>query len=195
MVVGKLEVKRLGYKRAGHLAQAVLPPWPPSMCSRPCVTRKVFLFCLFAARGNLRTKAQVLHFWIRTSAQGFLPPLLLFSMLDVLVDPSSSIESQFLQIECFITGDIRIWLLWETARRSNTSRREADWNGALESLVESCAESRSRPSLVLASFSSPCFCCAKYVAAWNKYDTLLCKTLFGTFSLFLEEAVPLAMLG
>ena len=82
------------------------------------------LFCLSTLNGNLFTKPQVLHFRTSTSAQEFLPPLLLFSTSLEQVVPSMSMVSQLLQIEFFIAGDIRICALRETERRSQIRRRD-----------------------------------------------------------------------
>ena len=120
-------------------------------------------------------KPQILHFLTRTSAQDFFPPLLLFSISIEQVDPSVSIVSQFLHIECFIAGDIRICALREIDRRSNTRRRDAGSNTDLEDSCELF-------SAVVAGVAraSECRCCvARYVAAWYRYDARQCKNLFG----------------
>jgi hypothetical protein len=45
------------------------------------------------------------------------------------VDPSMSMVSQFLHIECFIVGDIRIMTFRDTDRKSEIRCRAAGWNG------------------------------------------------------------------
>lgn len=89
--------------------------------------RRGFLFCLVVERGNLLATPQVLHLCTITSAQGFLPPLLLFSISFVHVEFSISTVLQFLQKECLTAGDNRTWALSETARRSRTRRRDRGW--------------------------------------------------------------------
>lgn len=79
--------------------------------------RKVFLFCLGALTGYLLTLPHVLQRVVRTSAQGFLPPLLAFSTVEVHVSPSTWRVSQNLQMVCFMAGLCRICDLRETARR------------------------------------------------------------------------------
>ena len=94
------------------------------------------------------------------------------------VDPSVSIVSQFLHIECFIAGDIRICALREIDRRSDTRRRDAGSNKDLED------SSGLLAAVVGGVARAPeCRCwVAKYAAAWYRYDTLQCKDLFGTLA-------------
>jgi hypothetical protein len=128
-------------------------------------------------------RPHVSHFLTRTSAQGFLPPLLLFSTSIEQVDPSVSIVSQFLHIECFIAGDIRICALREIDRRSDTRRRDAGSNTDLEDSCELFAG-------VVAGVAraSECRCwVARYVGAWYRYDALPCKTLFGILPVSFDD--------
>ena len=81
-------------------------------------------FCLGASTGNRRSPPQVRHLLTRTSAHGFLPPLLWFSISSVQLFPSMRKVSQYLQMVCFKAGDRRIWLLSEIARAFVSRRRE-----------------------------------------------------------------------
>jgi hypothetical protein len=143
----------------------------------------LFLFCRSAAIGYLLVKPQILHFLTRTSAQDFFPPLLLFSISIEQVDPSVSIVSQFLHIECFIAGDMRICALREIDRRSDTRRRDAGSNTDLEDSCELFAA-------VVAGVARALECrfwVARYVAAWYRYDALQCKTLFGMLPVSFDD--------
>jgi hypothetical protein len=120
-------------------------------------------FCLSAPIGNLFSKPQVLHFRTNTSAHRFLPPLLLFSTLFVHVVPSMSMVSQFLHIECFMAGEIRIRSFLDTERKSEIMCRDTGSRGnfAGEFAVE-VVGCTSCDSEVLEC------CCwvARYAAAW-----------------------------
>lgn len=136
-----------------------------------CRERRCRLFCL-SARGNLFARPQMVHFRTSTFAQGFFSPLLLFSISLIHVDPSISIVLQFLHIEFFIVGDIRICILRETSRRSETNRRETGrnvWSGDVFVSLASVLVADSVWTSVEASIAcgGPECCClvARYIAA------------------------------
>jgi hypothetical protein len=73
--------------------------------------------CFFAPTGKRFTAWQRRQVTTSTSAQGFLPPRLLFSTWTDEVLPGIKIASHRLQMECFKVGESRIWPLRETERR------------------------------------------------------------------------------
>lgn len=90
-------------------------PAPFCRCSLFC--------CLGAPTGKRFFARQTPHCIIRTSAQGFLPLLLRFSILLVDVDPGTRSVSHRLHSECLIAGDSLIWLFKDTPRRCDSRRR------------------------------------------------------------------------
>ena len=78
-----------------------------------------------APTGNRLEVPHAVHVVTRTSAQGFLLPLLLFSTYDEDVDPGIRSRLQRLHIVCFTAGVSLTWLLNDTARRWASSWRES----------------------------------------------------------------------
>lgn len=73
-----------------------------------------FLGCRFAPTGNRFCAWHTLHSTTRTSAQGFLPPRLKFSILLDEVLPGIKMALQRLQMECLTSCDSRICDFIET---------------------------------------------------------------------------------
>lgn len=95
--------------------------------------RSVFLLVLGAETGYLLCFPHVWHFWTMLSAHGFLPPLLLFSIVVVHDCPSIRMESQNLQIVRFTTGLSRTLVLRDTARKSVAKRLPIPCKGDVDS--------------------------------------------------------------
>jgi len=171
-------------------------PW---FWSWPFSSRRGLLCCLWAASGNRFFQPHTVHFFTNMSAQGFFPPLLLFSTSVKQVDPSNSIVSQFLHIVCFIVGEIRSCTFWVTLRSSKIKRREAGWKFGRGSVFPSSVSGFDALSLCALRGWTPwaleCCCwVARYAAAWYKNETLLCKLLFGTLPIFDFAIVRLKLL-
>lgn len=98
----------------------------------------ILLFCLGAETGNRFTFPQVPHRTTSTSAHGFFPQRLGFSIDDEQEAPSTSIVSQYRHIVRFSSGLCRIRTLSDTARMSVTSWRDIFW-AALRSFSERAA--------------------------------------------------------
>jgi len=90
--------------------------------------------------GYLLSRPHVWHLRTSTSAQGFLPPRLLFSTVDVHDWPSIRTESQNLQMVCFTAGASRIRDLRDTERKCVTSRRAMPWRWGQLSAVLSVVD-------------------------------------------------------
>lgn len=90
----------------------------------PFTSRNDRLFCLGALTGYLFELPQVLHRIVKTSAHGFLPPLLAFSTDEVQVWPSICTVSQNLHAVCLSCEPIRICAFWDTALRFDIMCRD-----------------------------------------------------------------------
>lgn len=107
------------------------------------VSLTVFRFCRDELSGWRLTFPHAWHFRTRTSAQGFLPPLLLFSTMVVQDCPSIRRASQCLQMVCFRAGLSLILVLSEMDRRSLARRRAVAVEIALCCLFDASSSSGS----------------------------------------------------
>jgi hypothetical protein len=139
--------------------------------------RVAFFACFFAPTGNLFFPPQVVHSSTTTSAQGFLPPLLIFSTVCVAVRPGTRTVLQRLHMVRFRSTDSRSWALRETCWRSEqsrTARGETVWEPRL------CGGAST--SFALASIKAPfdAVCRVRYVAAWYRNVVRAWRCLLGT---------------
>jgi hypothetical protein len=150
--------------------------------------------CRLAAIGNRFSHPHVVHFRTSISAHGFFPPLLRFSTSFVHVDPSIKSVSQRLQMVCLMAGEILICDLSDIDRRSDTNLRGAASDGGAVVAVPGTLPSSvtiacgSGVAVDFVVWLDDC-AVARYAAAWYKYDILLCRTLFGTWT---PPLVPLS---
>ena len=97
---------------------------PCLLMSRSLLVPDALLGWRLAPTGYRFEVPHAVHVVTRISAQGFLPPRLLFSTYDVDVDPGMRRISQRLQIVCFSVEDSLIWLLRDAVRRWASKWRE-----------------------------------------------------------------------
>lgn len=138
--------------------------------------RSTFLGCFFAPTGNLFFPPQSVHSRTRTSAQGFLPPLLMFSTVWLAVRPGTRIVLQRLHMVRLSSTDSRSWALRETCCKSDPS-----WRARGECFGESwlCvwATCSSGPTSFVVPFEVVCK--VRYMAAWYRKVVRACKCLLG----------------
>ena len=138
--------------------------------------RCTFLDCFFAPTGNRFFPPHVVHLRTRTSAQGFLPPLLIFSTVWVAVRPGTRTVLQRLHRVRLRSTDIRSCALRETCCRSEQSRMASG-----ECVGETGLCVGTAWSSVLRSFavSFDAVCRVRYVAAWYRNVVRAWRCLLG----------------
>lgn len=122
--------------------------------------RFALLDCFVAPTGNLFFAPQNVQPTTMTSAHGFLPPLLAFSMVCVAVRPGISTVLHVLQMVRFKSAESLTWLFRDTVCKSVPSCKARLDGTDAEEVVEECK--------------------VRYVAAWYRNVARACKCLFGT---------------